>query len=276
MFLTPASFVPDFNPEVHLQPSERKVYAARAKVAKQRYDWSAALMPVFRNCLIHRSANVPGKVAYYASVPNMVANRITRTSPEMFLTRALAAAPGEIQAAWMTEVMGQMLPTLHFIENDDPQGWYEVYDQGPGSCMAGSNRVRQYACPGNNLALCFSTKNGDPKGQILYRVIVNKKHNTYLRIYGLEDDKNYFVAALNKAGYKYCGDTLHGELIKLEYAQCDNCGSDTLVGPYFDGCWDRVSFVSKGVGQIGDNGDHMNYSNEEIYCGCNSDEDDEY
>lgn len=273
MFLTPASFVPGFDPELHLQPSEREMYVARAKIAKQRFVWSAALLPVFKNCLIHRSANVPGKVAYYASIPNMMANRITRTSPEMFLSRSLAAAPGEIQAAWMSEVLGQTLPELHYIENDNPDGWYEVYNYGPHSCMEGSPRVRQYACPGNNLALAYSR---DSDGDINYRVIVNKKHKTYLRIYGAEDDKNYFVASLNKAGYKYCSNTLHGELIKLDYAQCDNCGADTLVGPYFDGCWDSVSFVEKGIGRICDDGDHMNYSDGEIFCGCTSDEHDDY
>lgn len=276
MFLTPASFMPDFDPQVHLQPSEREMYEARAKVAKQRYDWSAALLPVFRNCLIHRSFNVPGKVAYFASIPNLVANRVTRTSPEMFLSRSLANAPGEIQAAWMAEVMGKTLPTIHYIDSDDAEGWYQVYLNGPHSCMEGSQRVRQYACPGSNLALAFSTRDGDPEGEILYRVIVNKLHKTYLRIYGCEDEKNYFVAALNQAGYKYSGDTLHGEPIKLDYAQCDRCGSDTWIGPYFDGCWDLVEFVEKGIGRIGGKGDPMNHSEGEIYCGCSDEENDEY
>ena len=276
MFWATHAFNPDFDPMTHLQPSEREVYAIRAKVAKQRYDWSDALLPVFRNCLIHRSANVPGKVAYFASIPNLVANRITRTSPEMFLERALANAPGDIKGAWISEVMGRLLPTLHFIENDDPEGWYEVYKQGPQSCMAGSHRVRQYACPGNNLALVFATEDNDPEGDILHRVIVNKKHKTYLRIYteGEDADINYFVAALNKAGYKYSGDTLHGEHIVLDWDQCNRCGCNILVGPYLDGCWDRVDVLRSGIGIIGDIGDPMNYSNEEIFCGCSDDNDD--
>ena len=266
--------MPDFDPKVHLQPSEREIYAVRAKVAKQRYDWSAALLPVFRNCLIHRSANVPGKVAYYSSIPNLVANRVTRTSPEMFLSRSLAAAPVEIQAAWLSEVMGQTLPTLQFVENDDPTGWFEVYESGPHSCMEGSPRVRQYACPDNNLAIAYSV---DKHNNINYRTIVNKKRKTYLRIYGAPEDKNYFVAALNQAGYKYSSDTLQDELIQLKFAQCDGCGADVLVGPYLDGPWDKVAFVKSGIGRIGSEGDYMNYSNEEIYCGCNDDDyDDEY
>lgn len=276
MFLTPHAFKPDFDPEIHLQPSERELYAVRAKVAKQRYVWSPALLPVFKNCLIHLSANVPGKVAYFASVPNMVANRITRTSPEMFLQRSLAAAPENIQTAWVCEVMGQTLPTIHFIENDDPQGWYEVYKQGPHSCMSGSHRVRQYACTRNNLALAFATDDNDPEGDIIHRVIVNKKHKTYLRIYTEDGDTNYFVAALNKAGYKYSGDTLHGEYVNLDWAQCDRCGCNTLVGPYLDGCWDRVESVGDGVGIIAGNGDPMNYSSEEIFCGCSDENENDY
>lgn len=275
MFLTPSSFVAGFDPEVHLQPSERDIYAARAKIAKQRYVWSPALLPVFKNCLIHLSANVPGKVAYYASVPNMVANRLTRTSPEMFLSRSLCGAPGEIQAAWMTEVLGHVLPELHFIENNNPDGWYEIYNDGPGSCMAGSQRVRQYAHPKNNLALAYIVNKDD---DITHRVIVNKARKTYLRIYGGEGT-DYFVAALNKAGYTQSGDTLRDEYIHLAYHECDRCGRDTLVGPYLDGCWDLVECLDRRTGVIGDNGDSLNYSSEEIYCGCdeeNNEDDDEY
>jgi hypothetical protein len=272
MFLTPHAFQPDFDPEVHLQPSERELYAVRAKIAKQRYVWSSALLPVFKNCLIHLSANVPGKVAYFASVPNMVANRITRTSPEMFLSRSLAAAPGEIQAAWMTEVMGQILPTLHFIESDNPDGWFEIYNDGPHSCMEGSPRVRQYAVPGSPLALAYTVDSDD---DISHRVIVNRETMTYLRIYGPEDNKNFVVAALNKAGFKYSYDTLEGGLIRLDYAHCSNCGADTLVGPYFDGGCDKVEPIGNGIGRLGEYGDHMNYSEGEIFCGCSDDENDE-
>jgi len=271
MFLTPSSFVANFNPEEHLQPSERAWYVARAKVARQRYPWSSALLPLFKNCLVHLSANVPGKIAYYASVPNMVAGRITRTSPEMFLQRTLVAAPGEIQAAWMTEVLGQTLPTLKFIENTDPEGWYEVYRDGPGSCMAGSKRVKQYAHPKNNLALAYITDKG---GDIIHRVIVNKKKKTYLRIYGGED-VNYFVAALNAAGYTSDMDTLNDEIIYTAYQECDDCGRDTLVGPYLDGGHDCVKILNPREGVIGYHGDNMNYSHEEIHCGCSNEDDDD-
>lgn len=269
MFLTPAAFNLDFDPEQHLQPSERAVYAARAKVAKQRYVWSPALMPVFRNCLIHLSANVPGKVAYFASVPNMVANRVTRTSPEMFLSRSLSSAPEEIKAAWMCEVMGQTLPELQFINSDDSDGWFRIYNYGPHSCMEGSERVRQYAVPGSDLALAYTV---DADDDITHRVIVNRKKMTYLRIYGPEEDKNYVVAALNKAGFKYSYDTLEGGLVKLDYAQCDACGGDTLVGPYFDGGCDKVEILENGIGRLGEHGEHMNYSNDEIFCGCSNEE----
>jgi hypothetical protein len=190
----------------------------------------------------------------------------------MFLKRSLSAAPGEIQAAWLEEVMGQTLPKLHFIENDNPDGWYWVYSRGPHSCMSDSQRVRQYACPQNNLALAYATKDNDPDGSIRYRVIVNKQHKTYLRIYGDDGDKNFFVAALNQAGYTASGDTLHGEFIKLDWAQCDECGSNTLVGPYLDGCWDRVESAGQGNGVIGENGDMMNYSEGEVFCGCQDDD----
>jgi hypothetical protein len=140
--------------------------------------------------------------------------------------------------------------------------------------MAGSSRVRQYAHPGNNLALAFSTDDNDPEGRILNRVIVNKKKKTYLRIYSLRD-VNEFVASLNKEGYKQDNDTLEGELINLDWAPCDACGCDVLIGPYFDGGWDCVRIKNNKEGIIGCNGDPMNYSNGEIYCGCESRSDDD-
>jgi hypothetical protein len=274
MFLTPEAFIADFNPELHLQPSEREIYRARAKVCKQRFPWSSDLLPLFNNCLIHLSANVPGKVAYYQNVPNMVANRITRTSPEMFLQRTLTHAPQEIRTAWAVEVLGQTLPTLKFINNDDPDGWYNVYECGPGSCMAGSQYVRQYAVEGSNLALCYIETND----KITHRVIVNQARKTYLRIYSNGLDINYFVAALNKAGYRQDNETLFDEPIALDWRECDDCGRDVLVGPYLDGVCDLVLQTNSMVGRIGSDGESMNYSNGDIYCGCCHDEDhdDEY
>lgn len=227
---TPAAFYPNFQVERAFTSLEQvECYKARAKALIHRFPWSDELKPVWTASLVHTSANVPGKVAYYANVKALMDNRLTRTSPEMFLARQLNCAPDHIQAAWSAEVMGKLLPTLHFVENDDPDGWYEVYDNGPHSCMQGSSYVRQYAHPKNNLALAYV----DTGYKITHRTIVNKKKKTYLRVYG--KDAGYFVAALHKAGYRQDNDTLRDELIYIGYATCRYCDNDVEVGPYFDG-----------------------------------------
>lgn len=238
-------------------------YRARAKALKPFFPWSEHLKPVFDFFLVHSSRNVPGKVAYYSSIPNMVTNRLTRTSPEMFLDRTLRYAPDEIQAAWAAEVVGRVLPTIDFMDNTNPDGWVMVYDEGPGSCMAGSPLVAAYAHPENNLKLAYMEANN----RIVHRAIVNTKKKTYLRAYG-EHDVAGFVAALQKMGYKRCNDTLHGELIYLIERKCGECGGLYDAVPYFDGNYDLVMAVGPGVGRIQATGD--NYRTNDNYCGCAS------
>ena len=180
----PSAFRPDFQPEGCLSSLEQvDCYKARAKALKSRFPWSSQLLPVWNATLVHLSANVPGKVAYFANVPAMMSNRLTRTSPEMFLQRTLIYAPEEIQAAWEAEVLGKTLPTVHFVPNTEPDEWYRIYRDGPNSCMAGSHKVEQYAHPKNDLALAYVMNNLEVP---THRAIVNTKTKKYVRVYGKE------------------------------------------------------------------------------------------
>ena len=228
---SPAAYYPSFQIENYFESMEQiDCYKARAKALIHRFPWSDVLKPVWTASLVHLSQNVPGKVAYYANVKALMENRLTRTSPEMFLARQLTVAPDGIRAAWMIEVLNNTLPELHFVENTDPDGWIDVYEKGPHSCMAGSTRVAQYANPKNNLALAYII---DTKGNITHRTIVNKKKKTYVRAYG--NDPGFFIAALNKAGFQQDGNTLEDEIIYVDYTSCSECGDDLMIGPYFDG-----------------------------------------
>jgi hypothetical protein len=209
-------------------------------------------------------------VAYFASIPAMMTNRLTRTSPEMFLERTLVYAPEEVQAAWQAEVMGKTLPTVQFVQNDAPKDWYRIYRDGPSSCMAGSHRIEQYAHPKNDLALAYvENKMGIPT----HRAIVNTKLKTYVRVYGKEDT-GMFVAALNKLGYRHSYDTLRDQRIWLEYASCYRCDGEVMIGPYLDGNYQGAKRINRDEGTIG--GCHELYYGEEPYCGCESDDDDDY
>lgn len=267
----PAAYYPDFQVESCFASLEQvECYKARAKALIHRFPWSDNLRSVWTASLVHMSTNVPGKVAYYANVKALMENRLTRTSPEMFLARQLINAPEYIQAAWSHEVMGNLLPTLSFIEKDNADGWYEVYDNGPQSCMAGSHRVRQYAHPKSNLALAYI----DTGTEITHRAIVNRQRKTYLRVYGR--DAGYFVAALHEAGFRQDNETLCGEPIWLDYASCRYCDREVEVGPYFDGNTDNyVTPINDKEATIGGSMP-LSYSEspECIRCECGADDED--
>ena len=238
---TPFSGVVVFNSYSHftgeftaihlLNETDKKIYEAREAQYRSRYPWSGELEVVWSNCLVHTSANVPGKIAYFATVENMRANKLTRTSPEMFLQRYLVNAPEDIKLAWEAEALGKILPTVLFVENDSPSDWYDVYCKGPGSCMKGSDLVEHYAHPKNNLALAYMV---DDNGNISARTVVNKKTKAYARIYG-NNSAVMFAASLRKLGYHHNGnDTLLGEIIYVEHRSCTCCDDTILVGPYLD------------------------------------------
>jgi hypothetical protein len=284
MFPAVEALNPSFQLKEHMTPDQYQCYLTRRESALKRFTWTEELMPVFNVYLIHASANVPGKIAYYASVANLMAGRLTRTSPEMFLERTLKQAPHELRMQWSKHVLGQVLPEVHFVENDNPDGWYDVYDEGPGSCMQGAPFVRQYAHPKNNLRLAYMMQGND---WIVARTIVNEKRKTYLRIYANSNVEriNDFTAALKALGYTHSQDTLKGETVRVEWAPCEHCGEPVLRGPYLDGNWSCVSVVNNKAkeGVIGSEGVGFNYADgEEEYisctdgCGFDDDEDEDY
>jgi hypothetical protein len=263
---TPGAFDSNFQPENYLKSMEQiDCYKARAKAHNSRFPWSDILRPVWTATLVHTSANVPGKVAYYSSITNLMMSRLTRTSPEMFLERILQYAPAEIRAAWGYEVLGNVLPTVLFIANTDPDGWINVYERGPHSCMQGDTKVAQYAHKKNNLNLAYM-QDGD---KITHRTIVNTKKKTYIRVYG--NNPGEFIASLNKLGYRQDHHTLEGEIIHLDYSECQYCEREMLIGPYIDGAHQGIAGITRKEGKIG-GFIEMEYGNE-YNCGECGDED---
>lgn len=244
-------------------------YLARCKAYASRFKWSTALEPIWHNCLIHVSPLVDDKVEYFASVDAMVRNRTTRTSPEMFLERYLSTAPLDLKSAWRLEVLGQVAPTVEFIPNTDPDGWYRVYDDGPYSCMQGSDRVRQYAHPKNDLALAYMLDGG----RIVARTIVNQKTKNYMRIYSRDHDddgrdSDRMAMALRKLGYTRDIDCLEGQMIHVHYLECCVCDNEVPVGPYFDGNHGHIQLNPENdrEGVVGNDGIGVDYE-EPVSCG---------
>lgn len=260
-----------FDPNDALTPEQAACYKARVDSYRSRFIWSETLKPLFDVCLVHASMHVPGKVAYFASVQNMLNNQTTRTSPEMFAQRFLANAPAELRAAWEHEVMGKILPEVKFIPNTEPNLWYQVYEEGPHSCMQGADEVRQYANPKNDLALAYSQNNN---GKITHRAIVNQKTKTYVRLYGRGDDNSYFAAALKKLGYSQSCDTLKNQRVFVKHDSCHTCDDHVITGPYLDGNYVYIHTLpdtndEEGIITDDDNGERFR-SPEEPICGrCN-------
>lgn len=276
MFAPQIVFRPDFRIETTLTPAELSVYRARAQACQSRFKWSEKLKPLWDAFLIHNSANVPGKVAYFANVANMLENRLTRTSPEMFYQRALALAPPNLRDSWSEEVLGVKPPELKFISNDDPDGWERIYFEGPRSCMKGSALVRCYAHPANHLALAYLQIDG----QIKYRAICNTATMKYVRAYGPDDEMHVFINALNQAGYYLNRNALCDEVIYVSPEKCSCCGDWNLIAPYLDGNHQYLelrsspSLIPEAI--IGDLGDEPTYNRNEPKCGCFPDQDTDY
>jgi hypothetical protein len=221
-----------------LTPAQYECYLARVAAYRPRFVWSEDLKPLFDVCLVHTSAHVPGKVAYFATVQNMLENKTTRTSPEMFVSRFLAGAPSELREAWNHEVLGKVLPTVSFISNTDPDGWFHVYEEGPNSCMKSAYEVRQYAHPKNDLALAYYQNEA---GKILNRAIVNQASKTYVRAYG--KDCSAFTAALRKLGYRQDDGMLENQYVYIVWDSCQACEDSVITGPYLDGDYFYISPV---------------------------------
>lgn len=249
----------DFDPLDSLLESDRPIYIARKAVCEARFRWSDDLRQVFNNCLLHMSTSVPGKIAYFQDVEALRQNRVTRTSPQMFLDRYLINAPDRIRASFSIELLGKTLPDVKFIENTDPEGWIRVYKNGPNSCMKGTDIVDCYAHPKNNLALAYNERED---GTIQNRAIVNRENKTYVRIFGVEGPE--FAAALRKLGYTNDPDlALQGETIYVKETTCRDCENGIFVGPYLD-CSDQYvanirfdGFSDKHVGIISSSGESL-------------------
>lgn len=261
MFNQTEHYYDDFRPLDELSLADHALYAARTQKYRPHFPWGPCLDKLFQLCFVHADRNVPGKVSYFATIDAFRADKLTRTSPEMFLERWLASARGVIRETWASEVLGKLLPTVEFYDNKDADKWYDVYENGPHSCMAGSDDVRKYAHPENDLAIAF-VRNGEFR--YYARSIVNQKTKTYVRVYAKMEHSDTFAAALAKLGYKRDSDaSLNGQVIYVGKAECRSCDTEILTGPYLDGSHRNVELRADGKsGVIDDNGEPLRSDND--------------
>lgn len=187
----------------------------------------------------HVSVEDPQKVAYYPTLRDLMRGREVRTTLGRMLTRLVG--PGSANPL-LTEAQIKTLAERYvtrqkgvcevlFIENTDPDGWEEVYNNGPRSCMQGESCVRVYARPGNGLRLAYAVgEDGNPIARAIVREDTDPPQ--FVRVYPNPDTDEdlaihtQFKARLQALGY------VHGNLngIKLAYEECD----EGIVAPYVD------------------------------------------
>lgn len=215
---------------------------------------------------LHVSKDDPTKVAYAQSWEHLVAGRWTRLKPGRYLTKFFGKngsgrEGGPVISEANIRIMVQAFdllnapPELHFVENDDPDGWEWVYEHGHGftSCMVynhptaryldrrccGENHpVRAYARRGNGLRLAwFGVGFKSDEGRVFARAVVRDDPilgvKGHVRIYG--DDRLGLL--LQAAGYGDCVDT---EDVMLNRRTVNG----ELLVPYLDG--------NEGVRDMGD------------------------
>lgn len=185
---------------------------------------------------LHISTEDPSMVAYADSAAKLTADRYTRIRPGKYLARFYSDVLSEEQIKYWAEqhVSAGATPELHFIDNDDPDGWGRVYAEGPHSCMKNESSVRVYAHPDNDLRLAY-TKSPDGN-YITARSIVrtDEGNKGYIRVYpnanSTEDIKvrNKMFAALEAAGFTEQTSLRGAKLKRIEHDEGFAC-------PYLDG-----------------------------------------
>lgn len=181
---------------------------------------------------VHQSEDDPTQVAYNRTVDNIRRNIQTRTRPGKYLTQffsnVLSAA--EIKAWAERQVAAATcVAELKFIENNDPDGWVDVYSRGPSSCMRGKKAVRVYALEGNGLRLAYLQAGED----IVARTIVvdgtnDAEVNGWVRIYSTEQRWDTTMRQMIEAAGYTQRTNMNG--VRLQLIE----GGSGYVCPYID------------------------------------------
>lgn len=196
---------------------------------------------------VHQSEDNPSQIAYNRSLDNVKRNIQTRTKPGKYLTQFFGDVLNENQIREWAEkqiAFASCRGTLKFVENDNPDEWVHVYENGPQSCMKGQEAVKVYCYPGNGLRLAYIESSC---GEIVARTIVrnNKEgiHMGYIRTYGTEHRwHTKLLEDLAAAGYS---DQTNMDGVRLARINCrHDYDPDGVMCPYIDTGYDGTQHVS--------------------------------
>lgn len=174
--------------------------------------------------------NKRGHVAYYSDLRNYTLNwpNPNRSLPvKKFLSMFASLVPAETLAK-----LDHDLTNYRLAFYTKPDDWEKVYaDDTVHSCMSGTDIVRTYAHPENNLALAALYAPGGTT--VIARTIVNTAEKWYVRLFG----DALLVDKLKELGYRKLDGyvTPFKMYAKVRVFPVDrNYIRDYLSTPYFD------------------------------------------
>lgn len=138
---------------------------------------------------LHQSEDNPAMVAYNRNIDNIKRDIQTRTKPGKYLTQFFSDVLTQDEIREWAEkqvAFASCHGELKFIENNDPDGWVDVYERGPRSCMQGNESVKVYAHEGNGLRLAYIESGDDIFARAIVREDEDEDIKGYVRIYSTE------------------------------------------------------------------------------------------
>jgi hypothetical protein len=177
----------------------------------------------------------PATISFYRSREDAWADKRTEMKLGRYLREynprlddnTIADACAKIGVTFVTDVVLKMARTREEIRM--------VYENGPDSCMSGTNNVQGGVHPvecyaSEDLAVAYL----DRDGEITARTLVNPMKMQYLRIYG---DNVRLSTMLEKLGYKQSNKALAGaKLLKIKVPDSER----HCFLPYLDGNYSEV------------------------------------
>ena len=222
--------------------------------ANERFDTSHWTLPIWGYTyampvhFVHVSKDDPAKVAFYKNLRDLLADRLTRTTPGRYLKRIVPEISEDEVRNWSQKHQQKFVPpTLHLVGVDNPDGWEWVYEHSSGftSCMMYNHPdryidhplygkyhpVRSYCHPDSPLKLAYigdpvGTKDGKVYARSIVLIDSECEPVGYVRVYG--DDR--LVNVLSAAGFDSRCDLNNIPMLWREHPDRENA----IILPYLD------------------------------------------
>lgn len=205
---------------------------AQGWTPEEERAWMVRWCAFLENCFLHVSPSDGSLLAYTASPDHGLANRQTVMRPGRWLVKHFPwFSPQDVKELCLEWTLIGTPPEIRFAVSADDI--FNVYRDGPHSCMAGHKSVRAYA--GGDLAIAYFR---NARGRIAARTLVWPERKLYFA--GAYGDDTRLYMGLEAVGYSEDVDELAGaRLGGYEDAR------GRPMAPYVDACEGRAHYNAK-------------------------------